>query len=179
MDCDEYDLSEAIVFNNENLRVAGKIVYPPSIWRCSSKRTIRPRLFTRWICQIFPQKIKIKKNSTLATLLKYLAVFSLKNLKTDDYFVLIFTLFIIFISSLSYLDKRIIANWNGLLTMNLSRWYKTTYHIDYQIIHFVIHLIFILHFSLFFTCCNGNNISDNLQLLFVNCQFNFVGNPTK
>lgn len=29
MDCKEYDLPEAIVFNNENLRVTGKIVYAP------------------------------------------------------------------------------------------------------------------------------------------------------
>lgn len=29
MDCEEYGLSEAIVFNNDNLRVAGKIVYAP------------------------------------------------------------------------------------------------------------------------------------------------------
>ena len=29
MDCGEYDLPEAIVFNNDNLRVAGKIVYAP------------------------------------------------------------------------------------------------------------------------------------------------------
>ncbi len=29
MECDEYDLSQALVFNNENLRVAGKIVYAP------------------------------------------------------------------------------------------------------------------------------------------------------
>ena len=29
MDCAEYDLPEAIVFNNDNLRVAGKIVYAP------------------------------------------------------------------------------------------------------------------------------------------------------
>ena len=29
MDCDEYDLPEAVVFNNDNLRVAGKIVYAP------------------------------------------------------------------------------------------------------------------------------------------------------
>ena len=29
MDCDEYDLPEAVVFNNDNLRVAGKVVYAP------------------------------------------------------------------------------------------------------------------------------------------------------
>ena len=29
MDCEEYGLSEAVVFNNDNLRVAGKIVYAP------------------------------------------------------------------------------------------------------------------------------------------------------
>ena len=29
MDCAEYDLPEAIVFNNDSLRVAGKIVYAP------------------------------------------------------------------------------------------------------------------------------------------------------
>lgn len=29
MDCDEYDLSEAVVFNNDNLRVVAKIVYAP------------------------------------------------------------------------------------------------------------------------------------------------------
>lgn len=29
LDCDEYDLPEAVVFNNDNLRVAGKIVYAP------------------------------------------------------------------------------------------------------------------------------------------------------
>lgn len=29
MDCDQYDLPEAVVFNNDNLRVAGKIVYAP------------------------------------------------------------------------------------------------------------------------------------------------------
>jgi Predicted ATPase (AAA+ superfamily) len=29
MDCEEYDLPEAVVFNNDNLRVAGKIVYAP------------------------------------------------------------------------------------------------------------------------------------------------------
>lgn len=29
MDCEEYDLPEAIVFNNENMRVEGKIVYAP------------------------------------------------------------------------------------------------------------------------------------------------------
>ena len=29
MDCAEYDLPEAIVFNNDNLRVAGKMVYAP------------------------------------------------------------------------------------------------------------------------------------------------------
>ena len=29
MDCNEYDLPEAVVFNNDNLRVAGKIVYAP------------------------------------------------------------------------------------------------------------------------------------------------------
>ena len=29
MDCDEYDLPEAIVFSNDNLRVAGKIIYTP------------------------------------------------------------------------------------------------------------------------------------------------------
>lgn len=29
MDCNEYDLSEAVVFNNDNLRVEGKIVYAP------------------------------------------------------------------------------------------------------------------------------------------------------
>lgn len=29
MDCGQYDLSEAVVFNNANLRVAGKIVYAP------------------------------------------------------------------------------------------------------------------------------------------------------
>ncbi|WP_456087290.1 ATP-binding protein [Parabacteroides sp.] len=29
MDCNEYDLSEAVVFNNDNLRVAGKIIYAP------------------------------------------------------------------------------------------------------------------------------------------------------
>ena len=27
MDCEEYDFSEAVVFNNGNLRVAGKIIY--------------------------------------------------------------------------------------------------------------------------------------------------------
>lgn len=29
MDCEEYDLPEAVVFNNDNLRVAGKIIYAP------------------------------------------------------------------------------------------------------------------------------------------------------
>ncbi len=29
MDCKEYDLSDAVVFNNDNLRVVGKIVYAP------------------------------------------------------------------------------------------------------------------------------------------------------
>lgn len=29
MDCNEYDLSEAVVFNNDNLRVASKIIYAP------------------------------------------------------------------------------------------------------------------------------------------------------
>lgn len=29
MDCDEYDLPEAIVFSNDNLRVSGKIIYTP------------------------------------------------------------------------------------------------------------------------------------------------------
>lgn len=29
MDCEEYDLSEAVVFNNDNLKVDGKIVYAP------------------------------------------------------------------------------------------------------------------------------------------------------
>ena len=29
MNCDEYNLSEAIVFNNDNLHVVGKIVYAP------------------------------------------------------------------------------------------------------------------------------------------------------
>ncbi len=29
MDCDEYGLSQAVVFNNDNLRVVGKIVYAP------------------------------------------------------------------------------------------------------------------------------------------------------
>ena len=29
MDCEEYDLPEAVVFNNGNLRVAGKIIYAP------------------------------------------------------------------------------------------------------------------------------------------------------
>ena len=29
MDCEEYDFSEAVVFNNGNLRVAGKIIYAP------------------------------------------------------------------------------------------------------------------------------------------------------
>lgn len=29
MDCEEYNLHEAVVFNNDNLRVAGKIVYTP------------------------------------------------------------------------------------------------------------------------------------------------------
>ena len=29
MDCGQYDLPEAVVFNNANLRVAGKIVYAP------------------------------------------------------------------------------------------------------------------------------------------------------
>ncbi len=29
MDCKEYDLQQAVVFNNDNLRVAGKIVYAP------------------------------------------------------------------------------------------------------------------------------------------------------
>ena len=29
MDCNEYDLSKAVVFNNDNLRIAGKIVYAP------------------------------------------------------------------------------------------------------------------------------------------------------
>lgn len=29
MDCEEYDLPEAIVFNNDNLRVEGKIIYAP------------------------------------------------------------------------------------------------------------------------------------------------------
>lgn len=29
MDCNEYNLSEALVLNNENLRVAGKMVYAP------------------------------------------------------------------------------------------------------------------------------------------------------
>lgn len=29
LDCDQYDLPEAIVLNNDNLRVAGKIVYAP------------------------------------------------------------------------------------------------------------------------------------------------------
>ncbi len=29
MDCAEYDLPEAIVFSNDNLRVDGKIVYAP------------------------------------------------------------------------------------------------------------------------------------------------------
>lgn len=29
MNCDEYDLHEAVVFNNDNMRVAGKIVYAP------------------------------------------------------------------------------------------------------------------------------------------------------
>ena len=29
MDCSEYDLPEALVLNNENLRVAGKMVYAP------------------------------------------------------------------------------------------------------------------------------------------------------
>ncbi|MDE5956669.1 MAG: AAA family ATPase [Bacteroidales bacterium] len=29
MDCDEYDLPEAIVFNNDNLKVDGKIIYAP------------------------------------------------------------------------------------------------------------------------------------------------------
>ena len=29
LDCGEYDLSEAVVFNNNNLRVAGKVVYAP------------------------------------------------------------------------------------------------------------------------------------------------------
>ena len=29
MDCKEYDLSEAVVFCNDNLRVEGKLVYAP------------------------------------------------------------------------------------------------------------------------------------------------------
>lgn len=29
MDCDEYQLDKAIVFNNDNLRVEGSIVYAP------------------------------------------------------------------------------------------------------------------------------------------------------
>ena len=29
MDCEEYDLPEAVVFNNDNLKVDGKIVYAP------------------------------------------------------------------------------------------------------------------------------------------------------
>ena len=29
VDCNEYDLSKAVVFNNDNLRIAGKIVYAP------------------------------------------------------------------------------------------------------------------------------------------------------
>ncbi len=29
MDCAEYDIPEAIVLNNDNLRVAGKVVYAP------------------------------------------------------------------------------------------------------------------------------------------------------
>ena len=29
MDCNEYDLPQAIVFNNDNLQVVGKIVYAP------------------------------------------------------------------------------------------------------------------------------------------------------
>lgn len=29
MDCDEYDLPQAIVFNNDNLRVDGKMIYAP------------------------------------------------------------------------------------------------------------------------------------------------------
>ncbi len=29
MECKEYDLPEAIVFNNDNLRVEGKIIYAP------------------------------------------------------------------------------------------------------------------------------------------------------
>ena len=29
MDCGEYDLPQAIVFNNDNLQVVGKIVYAP------------------------------------------------------------------------------------------------------------------------------------------------------
>lgn len=32
MDCEEYNLSKVIVFNNESLRVAGNIVYTLSIW---------------------------------------------------------------------------------------------------------------------------------------------------
>ena len=29
MDCEEYDLPEAVVFTNENLKTAGKLVYAP------------------------------------------------------------------------------------------------------------------------------------------------------
>ncbi len=56
MDCEEYDFSEAVVFNNGNLRVAGKIIYAPSIWRCSSRKAMLLRLFIKWIyrdCKVF------------------------------------------------------------------------------------------------------------------------------
>jgi hypothetical protein len=29
MDCEEYELPEAVVFNNDNLRVDGKLIYTP------------------------------------------------------------------------------------------------------------------------------------------------------
>ena len=29
MNCNEYDISNAIVFNNDNLKVVGKIIYAP------------------------------------------------------------------------------------------------------------------------------------------------------
>lgn len=51
MDCEEYDLPEAVVFNNDNLRVVGNMVYAPVYMGCSWRRTMRLRLFIKWIFQ--------------------------------------------------------------------------------------------------------------------------------
>lgn len=45
MDCNEYDLSKAVVFNNDNLRIAGKIVYAPIYMAMFLEKNNIARLF--------------------------------------------------------------------------------------------------------------------------------------